>query len=53
MAVGITIRFDYPWYNDAIEENEIIGCLTDLSAEELLIAAKKAGEHINIDIEVY
>lgn len=53
MAVSVTLRFDYPWYNDQMDENEIIECLSDLSPEELMIAAKNSGEPINIDIEVY
>ena len=53
MAVSITLRFDYPWYNDQMDENEIRDCLEELSPEELMTAAKNSGEPINIDIEVY
>ena len=53
MAVSITLRFDYPWYNDEVDENEIRECLSDLSPEELIAAAKNAGEPVNVDVEVY
>lgn len=53
MAVSITLRFDYPWNNEDMDENEITECLYDLSPEELLLAAKNAGKPVNVDIEVY
>ena len=53
MAVGITLRFDYPWNSTDTDENEIVDCLSELSPEELLLAANNAGEPINVDIEVY
>ena len=53
MTVGVTFRFDYPWNDMEMDENEIRDCLLDLSPEELLVAANNAGGPINIDIEVY
>ncbi len=53
MAVSITLRFDYPWNDSETDENEIIECLNDLSADELIAAANKSGRPINVDIEVY
>ena len=51
--VGITLRFDYPWDNMEMDENEIRDCLMELSPEELIEGANMAGEPINVDIEVY
>ena len=53
MAVGITLRFDFPWNDSEVDENDIRECLMELSPEELLVAANNAGEPIDIDIEVY
>ena len=53
MAVSITLRFNYPWHDESMDENEIQDCLLDLSPEELLVAANNAGEPINVDVEVY
>ena len=53
MAVGITLRFDYPWNKMDMDKCEIRDCLLELSPEELLIMADRAGEPIDIDIEVY
>ena len=53
MAVSITLRFDYPWNDTEMDENEIQDCLLELSPEELLVAANNAGEPVNIDVEVY
>ena len=53
MAVEITLRFDYPWNDDEMNENEIRDCLLELSPEELLVIANHAGESIDVDIEVY
>lgn len=53
MAVEITLRFDYPWNDNEMDENEIKDCLEELSPEELLMAANNAGGPIIIDIEVY
>ena len=51
--VGITLKFDYPWNDTEMDENEISDCLSELSPEELITAAKNSGEPISIDIEVY
>ena len=53
MAVGITLRFDFPWNDSEMDENDIRECLMELSPEELLVAANNAGEPINVDVEVY
>ena len=53
MAVSVTLRFDYPWNKSEVDENEVISCLTELSPEELIMAANYAGKPINIDVEVY
>ena len=53
MAVSVTLRFNYPWNNEDMDENEIVECLYDLSPEELLLAANNAGKPVNIDVEVY
>ena len=53
MAVAVTLRFDYPWNKDEMDENEIRECLMELSPEELLVAANNMGEPINVDVEVY
>ena len=53
MAVSVTLRFNYPWNNEGMDENEIVECLYDLSPEELLLAANNAGKPVNIDVEVY
>lgn len=53
MSVGITLRFDYPWNDNNMDENEIRECLLELSPEELLLAANKMGEPINVEVEVY
>ena len=53
MAVSITLRFNYPWNDTEMDENEIQDCLLELSPEELIAAANNAGKPINIDIEVY
>ena len=51
--IGITLRFDYPWEDWDMDENDITEALSELSAEELLINSMKAGKAINVDIEVY
>ena len=51
--VGVTLRFDYPWNDEKMDENEIRDCLTELPPEELLRAALKNGEAIDTEIEVY
>lgn len=53
MSVSVTLRFNYPWNNDDMDENEIVECLYDLSPEELLLAANNAGKPVNVDVEVY
>lgn len=53
MAVSVTLRFNYPWNESEVDENEVISCLTELSPEELIMAANNAGKPINIDVEVY
>lgn len=53
MAVSVTLRFNYPWNDTEMDENEIQECLSDLSPEELLLAANNVGEPVNIDVEVY
>lgn len=53
MAVSVTLRFDYPWNESEVDENEVVSCLTELSPEELIMAANNAGKPINIDVEVY
>ena len=53
MAVAVTLRFNYPWDNGDMDENEIVECLYDLSPEELLLAANNAGKPVNVDVEVY
>ena len=53
MAVAVTLRFNYPWNDDEMDENEVIECLSELSPEELLVAANNAGKVVNTDIEVY
>lgn len=53
MAVSVTLRFDYPWNDTEMDENEIQDCLLELTPEELIVAANNAGEPINIDVEVY
>ena len=53
MAVSVTLRFNYPWNDTEMDENEIVECLYDLSPEELLLAANNAGKPVNVDIEVY
>ena len=53
MAVSVTLRFNYPWNNEDMDENEIVECVYDLSPEELLLAANNAGKPVNIDVEVY
>ena len=53
MEVEITLRFNYPWNDTEMDENEIQDCLLELSPEELIVAANNAGEPINIDIDVY
>ena len=53
MEVAITLRFDYPWNDEDMDENEIAECLYDLSPEELLLAANNAGKPVNVDVEVY
>ena len=34
--VGVTLRFDYPWNDEKMDENEIRDCLTELPPEVLL-----------------
>lgn len=51
--IGITLRFNYPWDNWELDEDDIIETLSEFSAEELLINAMKAGKPVNVDIEVY
>lgn len=53
MAVSVTLRFNYPWNESEVDENEVISCLTELSPEELIMTANNAGKPINIDVEVY
>ena len=53
MAVSVTLRFNYPWNDTEMDENEIRDCLEELSPEELVAVAENAGEYINVDIEVY
>lgn len=53
MAVAVTLRFNYPWNESEADENDVISCLTELSPEELIMAANNAGKPINIDVEVY
>jgi len=53
MAVSVTLRFNYPWNESEVDENDVISCLTELSPEELIMAANNAGKPINIDVEVY
>lgn len=53
MAVAITLRFDYPWNDNEMDDDEIIECLSELSPEELLMTASNEGKIINTDIEVY
>ena len=53
MAVAVTLRFDYPWSNNEMDENEIRESLMELSPEELLVAAHNFGEPVNVDVEVY
>lgn len=53
MAVSVTLRFNYPWNESEVDENEVVSCLTELSPEELIMAANNAGKPINIDVEVY
>lgn len=59
--IAITLRFNYPWGDDEddnvtcgeIDENEVYSCISELSPEELIMAANNAGEPINVDVEVY
>lgn len=51
--VGVTMRFSYPYTNENVDEYEIKECLSELSPEELLLAANRMGEPVSIDIEVY
>ena len=53
IMIGITLSFDYPWAGDSLDENDITEALSELSADELLINAMKAGKTVNVDIEVY
>ena len=53
MAVSVTLRFNYPWNDNEMDENEIRDCLLELSPEELIEGANMAGEVINVDVEVY
>ena len=51
--VGVTLRFNYPWQDEDMDENDIVEALSEFSAEELLVNAMKAGKIVNVDIEVY
>ena len=58
--IAITLRFNYPWGDEdensdgtEIDENEVYSCISELSPEELIMAANNAGEPINVDVEVY
>ena len=51
--VGVTLRFNYPWQDEDMDENDIVEALSELSAEELLVNAMKVGKVVNVDIEVY
>lgn len=53
MAVSITLSFNYPWHELDEDENDIQEALEELNPEELLCAAKNAGEPISVSIEVY
>lgn len=57
--IGVTLRFNYPWGDEdeenpvEIDENEVYQCVSELTPEELIMAAKNAGEPINVDVDVY
>ena len=58
--IAVTLRFNYPWGDEdgnsegiEIDENEVYSCISELSPEELIMAANNAGEPINVDVEVY
>ena len=58
--IGVTLRFNYPWGDEddnlnesEIDENEVYNCISELTPEELIMAANNAGEPINVDVEVY
>ncbi len=53
MCVSVTLRFSYPWNEKIEDENEVISCLEELAPEDLLMAAKNAGNPVNMDVEVY
>lgn len=39
--VRITLKFDYNWIGESIDENDIRDCLMELSPDELLAGAQE------------
>ena len=50
--VEVTLRFDYPWGNKDMDEDEIRECLEELSPEELICGALNEGNSINVEVFV-
>ena len=51
--VGVTLRFNYPGFEDIEDDNEVRSLLEEMSFEEILSNVISAGKPINMDVEVY
>ena len=51
--IAVTLRFDYPGFEDIEDENEVQELLEEMSYDEILANVIDAGKPINMDVEVY
>ena len=51
--ISVTLRFNYPGFENIEDENEVQELLSELSPEEILGEAITANKPINMDVEVY
>ena len=51
--IGVTLRFDYPGFEEIEDENEVRALLEEMPFDEILSNVVDAGNPINMDVEIY
>jgi hypothetical protein len=51
--VSVTLRFNYPGFEDIEDDNEVRALLEEMPFDEILSNVIDAGKPINMDVEIY
>lgn len=51
--ISVTLRFDYPGFENVSDDNEALELLSELPYDEIIATVQDAGKPINMDVEVY